>query len=202
MEFYYYSIIAGIIALIVAVYSAKLVLDQEEGNAQMKEIANAIKEGANAYLKRQLMTIIAFAVVLSILFYFLMPNGLSIVIAFLVGATASYITAYLGMSVAVRSNLRTAKAAEKGLNEAFRTAILGGAVTGFAAVGFALIGLGLLLAYFSTSQVQLLIGFGFGASLISLFARVGGGIYTKAADVGADLVGKTELNLPEEIQQQ
>lgn len=197
MYFYYYSIVAGVIALLVAIFAANSVIKQEEGSEKMKEIANAIKEGANAYLRRQLITILIFAIVLSILFYF-MANGHNIVIAFLVGAVSSYVTAYLGMSIAVKANVRTAKAAENGLNDAFKTALVGGAVTGFAAVGFALIGLGVLLAFFTTSQIPLLIGFGFGASLISLFARVGGGIYTKAADVGADLVGKTELNLPED----
>ncbi|MDE1823372.1 MAG: sodium-translocating pyrophosphatase, partial [Candidatus Micrarchaeota archaeon] len=197
MQFYYYTLAAGIVALVVALFAAIYVLRENEGSEKMKDIARAIKEGANAYLKRQLYTIIAFAVVLSILFFF-MDNGLRIVIAFLVGAAASYITAYLGMSIAVKANVRTAKSAEKGLNEAFRTALLGGAVTGFSAVGFSLIGISLLLAYFTTLQIPLLIGFGFGASLISLFARVGGGIYTKAADVGADLVGKTELGLPED----
>lgn len=197
MEFYYYSILAGIVALIVAAVAALSVLREEEGTEKMKEIAQAIREGSNAYLKRQLKTIVVFAIILSILFAFL-HNGIGIVLAFIVGAITSYLTAYLGMTIAVRTNIRTTKSAEKGLNEAFKTAILGGSVTGFAAVGFSLIGLGALLAYFTTLQIPLLIGFAFGASLISLFARVGGGIFTKAADVGADLVGKTELNLPED----
>ena len=197
MQFYYYSILAGVIALVIAVYSAWSVLQKEEGTENMKEISHAIRAGADAYLARQMKTILVFAIILSILFFF-MNNGTNIVIAFIIGAVTSYLTAYLGMNIAVRSNVRTAKSAEKGLNEAFKTAIIGGSVTGFAAVGFSLIGLGVLLAYFSTMQIPLLIGFGFGASLISLFARVGGGIYTKAADVGADLVGKTELNLPED----
>ncbi len=140
MQYYYYSILAGAGALLVALIAAFFVLKKEEGTAKMKEIANAIKEGANAYLNRQLKTIVVFAVILSILFYF-MNSGASIVLAFIVGAVASYLTAYLGMSIAVRTNLRTTKAAEKGLNSAFRTAILGGSVTGFAAVGFSLIGL-------------------------------------------------------------
>ncbi len=190
---------AGIVSLIIAILAAFLVMKKNEGTNKMKEIAAAIREGASAYLNRQLQVIAVFTVILAILFYiFLKPNGLQIVIAFLVGAIASYLTAYLGMNVAVRTNLRTAKSAEKGIKEAFWTAILGGSVTGFAAVGFSLIGISVLLAYLTISNVVLLIGFGFGASLISLFARVGGGIYTKAADVGADLVGKTELNLPED----
>lgn len=198
MQFYYYSLIAGIVSLLFAFYAAVRVMKKPEGTPKMKEIALAIKEGSSAYLNRQLQVIAVFAIILAILFYFFLPNGLEIVIAFVTGAIASYLTAYLGMNVAVRANLRTAKSAEKGTKEAFWTAILGGSVTGFAAIGFALIGLSLMLIYLTVSQIAILIGFGFGASLISLFARVGGGIYTKAADVGADLVGKTELNLPED----
>ena len=198
MQFYYYSLIAGIVSLLFALYAAMQVLKKPEGTPKMQEIAKAIREGSKAYLNRQLQVIAVFAIILAILFYFLLPSGMQIVIAFVVGAVASYLTAYLGMNVSVRANIRTAKAAEKGVKEAFWTAIFGGSVTGFAAIGFALIGLSLLLAYLTVSQIAILIGFGFGASLISLFARVGGGIYTKAADVGADLVGKTELNLPED----
>lgn len=212
MEFYYYSLIAGILSLLFAVYIAWEVLKKPEGTPKMQEISKAIREGANAYLNRQLKTIAIFTIIIAIVLYLLpyaVPGltgfGLPLTIAFIVGAVASYLTAYIGMSVAVRANARTAKSAEKGLKDAFWTGIAGGAVTGFAAIGFSLVGLSLLLAYFiggapvaGLSQISLLIGFGFGASLISLFARVGGGIYTKAADVGADLVGKTELNLPED----
>lgn len=199
MQFYYYSLIAGIVSLVIALYTAMQVMKKEEGTPKMKEIANAIRAGSSAYLNRQLQVIAIFAVILAIVFgLFLKPNGLQIVVAFIVGAVGSYLTAYIGMNVAVRTNLRTAKSAEKGTREAFWTAILGGSVTGFAAIGFALVGLSSLLIYLTASKVAILIGFGFGASLISLFARVGGGIYTKAADVGADLVGKTELNMPED----
>ncbi|MDE1804546.1 MAG: sodium-translocating pyrophosphatase [Candidatus Micrarchaeota archaeon] len=198
MQFYDYSLIAGVIAVLFAFGTAYGVLKKPDGNEKMRGIAQAIKEGATAYLNRQLMTILVFGIIIAILIGIFLTNGTSLVIAFIVGAIASYLTAYLGMNVAVRTNIRTAQAATKGLDSAFRTALFGGAVTGFAAVGFGLIGLSLLLMLFTTSQLQLLIGFGFGASLVSLFARVGGGIYTKAADVGADLVGKTELNLPED----
>ena len=134
MQFYYYSILAGVIALVIAVYSAWSVLQKEEGTENMKEISHAIRAGADAYLARQMKTILVFAIILSILFFF-MNNGTNIVIAFIIGAVTSYLTAYLGMNIAVRSNVRTAKSAEKGLNEAFKTAIIGGSVTGFAAVG-------------------------------------------------------------------
>ena len=198
MQFYYYSLAAGVISVLFAVYAAFLILRKPQGTPKMQEIAKAIREGATAYLNRQLMVIVVFAVIIAILLYLFLQNGGQIVIAFAVGAIASYLTAFFGMNIAVRSNLRTAKSAEKGVKAAFWTGILGGSVTGFAAVGFSLIGLSLLLIYLSVSQVAILIGFGFGASLVSLFARVGGGIFTKAADVGADLVGKTELNLPED----
>ena len=198
IQFYYYSLAAGILSLLFAAAAAKKVLGKPEGTPRMREIAAAIKQGASAYLNRQLQVIAVFTIILAILFGLFLPSHIEMVVAFVTGAVASYLTAYLGMNVAVRSNLRTAKAAEKGLKDAFSTAILGGSVTGFAAIGFALIGLSLLLGYLTISGIEILIGFGFGASLISLFARVGGGIYTKAADVGADLVGKTELNLPED----
>ncbi len=198
MQFYYYSLIAGIVSLLFAICSAMMVLKKPEGTPKMKEIAKAIKEGASAYLNRQLQVIAVFTIILGVLLGIFLPSGLQIVIAFVTGAVTSYLTAYLGMNIAARANIRTAKSAEKGVKEAFWTAILGGSVTGFAAIGFALIGISILLIYLTISNVAILIGFGFGASVISLFARVGGGIYTKAADVGADLVGKTELNLPED----
>jgi K(+)-stimulated pyrophosphate-energized sodium pump len=197
MQFYYYSLIAGIAALLFSVYAAFVTLRKPEGTEKMKEISKAIREGSSAYLNRQLLVILVFGIVLGVVFYFL-NDGTQIDIAFAVGAVASYATAYLGMNVAVRSNARTAKSAEQGVKTAFFTAILAGSVTGFAAVGFALISISLLLAYLTISRIAILIGFGFGASLVSLFARVGGGIYTKAADVSADLVGKTELGLPED----
>ncbi len=197
MVLYAYSLAFGIIALLFSIFAAWITLKKDKGNTKMQEISDAIRSGASAYLNRQAMTIGIFVVILSILFSFL-ANGMQIVIAFVTGAVTAYLTAYLGMNVAVRANVRTTKAAESGVSEAFYTAILGGAVTGFAAIGFGLVGISLLLSYLTVSNIAILIGFGFGASLVSLFARVGGGIYTKSADVGADLVGKTELNMPED----
>ncbi len=197
MQFYYYSLIAGIAAMLFSVFAAVVTLRKPEGTQKMRDISSAIREGSSAYLNRQLVVILAFGIMLAVLFYFL-KDGAQIDLAFVVGAVTSYATAYLGMNVAVRSNARTAKSAERGAKNAFFTAILAGSVTGFAAIGFALIGISALLAYLTLSRIAILIGFGFGASLVSLFARVGGGIYTKAADVGADLVGKTELGLPED----
>ncbi|MEM3744473.1 MAG: sodium-translocating pyrophosphatase, partial [Candidatus Micrarchaeaceae archaeon] len=197
MEYYFYTLLVGIAALIFSFAAAVAVLRKPDGTEKMKGIAKAINEGATAYLNRQLKTIAVFAVILLIVFFFL-KDGTYIDIAFVTGAAASYATAYLGMNIAVRANIRTAKSAELGISKAFGTAILGGSVTGFAAVGFGLVTISLLLMFLTISKVALLIGYGFGASLISLFARVGGGIYTKSADVGADLVGKTELGLPED----
>ena len=197
MSFYVYTLAAGILAIAFAVFAASCTLRKPEGTERMKEISKAIRDGSKAYLSRQLKTIVVFGIALAIVFFFL-KNGGQLDIAFATGAIASYLTAFIGMNVAVRANVRTAKAAEKGTKSAFDTAILGGAVTGFVAVGLGLIAISLLFIYLTVSNVAILIGFGFGASLISLFARVGGGIYTKAADVGADLVGKTELGLPED----
>jgi K(+)-stimulated pyrophosphate-energized sodium pump len=192
-----YSLTLGVVALAFSVYAAYATLSKKKSTNKANEVAEAIRSGSSAYLMRQAKVIGIFVIVLSILLSF-MADGMQIVIAFVVGAVTSYITAYLGMNIAVRSNIRTAKAAEEGTEKAFFTAILGGSVTGFAAVGFGLIGLSLMLMYLTASKVAILIGFGFGASIVSLFARVGGGIYTKSADVGADLVGKTELNMPED----
>ncbi len=195
-----YALAFGILALLFSLIAAYVTLRKPAGNKQMQEIASAIKQGATAYLNRQGKVIGIFAVVLAILFFILFysKGGLLIDIAFLTGALTSYLTAYLGMNVAVRANVRTTEMAKHGAEKAFYTAIVGGAVTGFAAVGFGIIGLVLILNFIGLDKIPLLIGFGFGASLVSLFARVGGGIYTKSADVGADLVGKTELNLPED----
>ena len=195
-----YILAFGVVALLFSLAAAYVTLRKPAGSKQMQEVASAIKQGATAYLNRQGKVIGIFAVVLAILFFILFyeRNGLLIDIAFLTGALTSYLTAYLGMNVAVRANVRTTEMAKHGAENAFYTAIVGGAVTGFAAVGFGIIGLVLILNLVGLDKIPLLIGFGFGASLVSLFARVGGGIYTKSADVGADLVGKTELNLPED----
>jgi len=194
-----YALVIGVVSLAMSLIAAAITVRKPEGNKDMKRVAEAIREGSRAYLHRQGKVIAAFAIVLAILFLVL-KDGWLIDVAFLTGAFTSYLTAYLGMSVAVRANSRTANIAERGVEKAFYTAIIGGTVTGFAAVGLGLIGLVLLLNYFTLTPhtIPLIIGFGFGASLVSLFARVGGGIYTKSADVGADLVGKTELNLPED----
>lgn len=188
--------LAGVISLAFAAFFAKSILKEDAGNKRMKEIAGAIQEGAMAYLNRQYKTIAIVSIILSILILFLLDDGLKISVGFLAGAISSAAAGYIGMSVSVRANVRTANAASSGLEKAMSVAFRGEAVTGLAVVGLALFGTsGFYILY---GDVDLVVGFGFGASLISLFARVGGGIFTKAADVGADLVGKIEAGIPED----
>lgn len=194
MDTVFISILVGLFAVLFAGYTATRVLSYDSGTKEMMEISNAIKEGAMAYLHRQYKTIAVVAIILTaLLWYFL---SLTTAISFLLGAVFSALAGYIGMNITVRANVRTAQAAKNGLNNALNVAFKGGSVTGLFVVGLGLIGVsGLYLIY---NDPRMIIGFGFGASLISLFARVGGGIYTKAADVGADLVGKVEKNIPED----
>jgi len=192
----YLAPLAGLVSLIFAAYFARGVLKEDTGTKEMQEISAAIQEGAMAYLNRQYKTIAIVAIVLAVLIFVLLDDGTKIAFGFLVGAVSSAAAGYVGMNVSVRANVRTAQAASEGLQKAMSVAFRGGAVTGLAVVGLALLGTsGFYILY---GDVDLVIGFGFGASLISLFARVGGGIFTKAADVGADLVGKIEAGIPED----
>jgi K(+)-stimulated pyrophosphate-energized sodium pump len=192
----YLAPLAGIISLLFAGFFARSVLSEDAGSEKMQEIAGAVQEGAMAYLNRQYKTIAVVAIILAILIFALLEHGDKIAAGFLVGALSSAAAGYVGMNVSVRANVRTASAASKGLQKAMSVAFRGGAVTGLAVVGLALLGTsGFYILY---QDVDLVVGFGFGASLISLFARVGGGIFTKAADVGADLVGKVEAGIPED----
>jgi K(+)-stimulated pyrophosphate-energized sodium pump len=185
---------AGLLALLYAIYLIFWVLRQPEGNDRMKEIAKAIQEGAQAYLNRQYTIIAGIGAVIFLFLTFTL--GWKTGVLFLIGAVLSGAAGYVGMNISVRSNLRTAEAARGGINPALQLAFRGGAVTGFFVVGFGLIGVA--LAYGVFQDFNALVGFAFGASLISVFARLGGGIYTKAADVGADLVGKLEAGIPED----
>ena len=190
---------SGILVLIYAAGLIWSVLRAPAGNEKMKEIAQAIQEGAKAYLVRQYKTVAIIALVLALILYFGFRGqglGLEISLGFLAGAILSALAGFIGMMVAVRCNVRTAEAAKTGLRRAMSLAFHGGAVTGFILVGLGL--LGVTSFYLITGRVAGLIGFGFGASLISVFARIGGGIYTKGADVGADLVGKVEAGIPED----
>ena len=160
----------------------------------MKEIAEAIREGSKAFLKRQFKTVLIVGVIIAGIIYVYLGKGIAG--GFILGALASSLAAYLGMQTAVMANVRVTEAAKKGLKEAFALAFRGGAVTGFLVVG---LGLLVVVGFWNwTHDLTALIGVGFGGSLISVFSRLGGGIFTKAADVGADLVGKTEAGIPED----
>jgi len=190
----YYCIGGGVIALLYGAYAGMSVLKLSAGNEKMQEIAGAIQEGANAYMHRQYMTILWVGIALAIVLAFTL--GMPTAVGFVVGAVLSSLAGFVGMFVSVRANVRTAEAAKNGLEAALSVAFKGGSVTGLLVVGLGL--LGVTVFYLVTKDVTALIGLGFGASLISVFARLGGGIYTKAADVGADLVGKVEAGIPED----
>jgi K(+)-stimulated pyrophosphate-energized sodium pump len=210
-RFYLWLALAvGVIALLVALAFARSVISQDSGTPEMQTISNAIREGAEAFLSRQYRAIGVLAIVIAILLFFgyqltprTKPYAMYIVVSFLIGALCSALSGFTGMYVSIRANIRTASAARTSLNRALRTALHGGAVTGLVVVALSLIGIGVLFLFFGgfadpRSVPYKLVGFGFGASLVALFAQLGGGIYTKAADVGADLVGKVEAGIPED----
>jgi K(+)-stimulated pyrophosphate-energized sodium pump len=190
------AVLVSCLALLYAVYLTWQILQVETGTEKMQDISKYIREGATAYLNKQAMYIGIFAVIIFFLLWFLLPNGGKMAIGFLVGAILSGFAGYIGMVVATRANVRTAAVAKHGMNQAFNLAYKGGNIVGLFVVATSLLGVSML--YYFYKDPTLMIGFGFGASLISLFARVGGGIYTKAADVGADLVGKVEAGIPED----
>ncbi|HOK79837.1 MAG TPA: sodium-translocating pyrophosphatase [bacterium] len=196
-------------SIIIAFLFALEILRKDAGNEKMQEIANAIKEGAGAFLKRQYTTITVLSITLAIIIFLIyalsgkITYGWHTSLAFILGALCSSISGYVGMYISVRSNSRAASAAGRSMNEALVTALKGGAVSGILVVALSLLGVaGIFLLYGGSAnplEVPLLIvGFGFGASFVALFAQLGGGIYTKAADVGADLVGKVEAGIPED----
>lgn len=188
--------IIGLIALIVALCYAVWISRQDPGSARMKEIASAISEGAHAFLFSEYRILIIFMAVLFILIGIFLKNWLTAV-SFIIGGLFSTLAGYFGMSVATKANVRTTNAAkEKGMSQALKVAFSGGSVMGLCVAGFGVFGVSVI--YLLTKDVDVLAGFSLGASSIALFARVGGGIYTKAADVGADLVGKVEAGIPED----
>ena len=197
--------IAGAVGLAFAGYLTWYVFRKDQGSPEMQEIGNAIRQGAEAYMKRQYSTIIVISIMLSFLIMGLIDPKPWVGLSFLVGAMASALSGYIGMYVSVRSNTRTAAAARRSLNEALVTSFRGGAVSGMGVVSLSLIGVAGIFYTFHTSMgfdtstsLDAAIGFAFGASFAALFAQLGGGIYTKAADVGADLVGKIEAGIPED----
>ena len=194
---------AGVIALIFAAIMAYRVIGADRGNARMIEIGDAIRTGASAFLRREyialLPLVIVVTIVLAVLDYTLFTHNLGVpatAISYVVGTICSGLAGFVGMNVAVRANIRTAAAAMRGLNPALRIAFSSGSVMGVTVVGIGLLGVSILYLIFQ--DISAVAGFGFGASSIALFARVGGGIFTKAADVGSDLVGKVEAGIPED----
>jgi len=190
----YLGLGAGVLSIIYGGILIYWIMKRSAGTDKMQEIAKAIQQGASAYLSKQTQYVAVVAVVVGALLWWKL--GYLTAIGFIVGATLSALAGFVGMMVAVRANVRTAESAKKGLSSAFGLAFKGGAVTGLMVVGLGIIGLSGM--YLLTHNISALVALGFGGSLISVFARVGGGIYTKAADVGADLVGKVEAGIPED----
>ena len=191
-----YIIGAGILAILFVFYLAKKILSKDSGTDEMIEISKAIQEGASAFLRKEYQMVAIFAIVVGILLMFLPGIGWQTSVSFWAGAICSSIAGFTGMYIATRANVRTANAARSSIDNALNIAFSSGAVLSLTVVGVGLLGVTLLYLWFGNPQY--LFGFGFGASSVALFARVGGGIFTKAADVGADLVGKVETGIPED----
>ena len=213
MDLSFLAPVGAVIALLFAFYNAMKVKKSDEGSEKVRELSKSISQGANAYLKRQYKTVIiffAFAFVAFLVLSFIKPEGNTLInrytpFAFLTGGTFSALSGYLGMKIATMGNGRTTTAAQKSLNKGLRVAFSAGSVMGFVVVGLGLLDISiwymLLRFVFDLTTVEIganMVTFGIGASTMAIFARVGGGIFTKAADVGADLVGKVEAGIPED----
>ena len=201
-EILYLIIFAGLLAIVYSYFLSSQILSSSDGNAKMQDIAEAIQIGAKAYLKRQYKTIaIVGVVVLSIVTYFFSPL---VGLGYFIGAALSGVAGYVGMLISVEANVRTAQASRNSLQAGLTMAFKSGAITGLLVAGLALLAIAIyyyILLEFKVEKreiIDALVALGFGASLISIFARLGGGIFTKGADVGADLVGKVEAGIPED----
>lgn len=191
---------AGLLGVVVAAFMANFVLKQPQGTKAVREISAAIKEGALAFLGREYRILAIFVVIVTIILGFVPLLGWWVALSFIFGAICSGLAGFIGMSIAIRSNSRTATAVQHGLNHGLKVSFRAGAVMGMSVVGIGMLGLTALYFTFNGNAdfTQIIPGFGFGASSVAIFARVGGGIYTKAADTGADIVGKVEENIPED----
>ena len=192
---------SSIFALFVAIILIRQVLSHDPGNSKMQEISQAILSGANAYLKRQFISVTPFVIILAVFLYFTNSQSLLALprsVAFVVGAIFSALIGYIGMNISTRANSRVTEIARKGFGPALTLSFRAGAITGMLTVGLGLLGATTIYYLYGAQASHVLIGFGFGGSLMALFMRVGGGIYTKAADIGADLVGKLEKRIPED----
>lgn len=197
---------SALISILVGFYFLRYINKQDSGNEKMREISDLIRGGANAFLKREYKTLAIFVSIVSIFILLFLPiplwsnaeplKNIEMMLAYMFGSTCSALAGYLGLNVATKANAKVANAAQKGLNKAFPVGFRGGAVMGFSVVGVGL--LGVSIVYWLTGDPTIILGYSFGASSLALFAKAGGGIYTKTADISADLVGKVELDLPED----
>jgi K(+)-stimulated pyrophosphate-energized sodium pump len=197
--------IASIVSILVGIYFYRYVEKQSSGTEKMREISDAIRTGARAFLKREYTTLAIFVAIIAVLLLIFVPapiwsgsplNNLSLALAYLFGSTFSALAGFLGLNIATKANAKVANGAKQGMNKAFPIGFRGGAVMGFSVVGIGL--LGISIVFWLTGDPEMVLGFSFGASSLALFAKAGGGIYTKTADISADLVGKVELDLPED----